>query len=121
MNLVCWNCGESLDDLPMPISRHATCDNCHEPLHACRMCRHYLTQRPYCDHDLADPPQVKENANFCDYFKPTNRFDGSRANRVDSAKSALDDLFGDDQEDPSSGEAPSADDEARRRLDDLFD
>ncbi|MBO6701994.1 MAG: hypothetical protein JJ921_06615 [Pseudomonadales bacterium] len=92
--LVCWNCGASLDDIPRPISRHANCSKCFEVLHCCRMCRHYMPdKRPYCDHDRAEPPVEKESANFCDYFKPTNRYSESDASKGDRAKSDLDALF----------------------------
>ena len=95
-SLVCWNCGNSLDDIPRPISRHANCSACFEVLHCCRMCRHYTPdKRPYCDHERAEPPVEKENANFCDYFKPANRYSEQESSRGHRAKSHLDSLFGD--------------------------
>lgn len=94
-SLGCWNCGASLDDIPRPISRHANCSACFEVLHCCRMCRHYTPEkRPYCDHERAEPPVEKESANFCDYFKPANRFSEKELDRSDQAKSDLDALFG---------------------------
>ncbi len=127
--LVCWNCGASLGGIPMPISRHAHCDACHEVLHCCRMCRYYLPdKRPYCDHDRADPPVEKATANFCDYFKPANRFDSQRADKSAQAKDELNSLFGGDDDDIAK-DSPDADldleigedEAARRKLDDLFD
>ena len=122
--LCCWHCGESVDDVPRPFSRHANCDHCLEELHCCRMCRHFNPdQRPYCDHDFADPPEVKENANFCEYFKPANRYQGSAVSSAATARSELDALFGDDQvsEDaPAAGEGGTAQD-AKNKLDGLFD
>ena len=92
--LICWNCGESLADVPLPVSRHANCASCFEVLHCCRMCRHYLPNKtPYCGDERADPPTVKENANFCDYFEPANRFNTRDAGPSGKAKSALDNLF----------------------------
>ncbi|MFT7307169.1 MAG: hypothetical protein ACI9P7_002440, partial [Candidatus Azotimanducaceae bacterium] len=92
-SLRCWNCHESLDDVPRPISRHASCSVCFEMLHCCLMCIHYeAVQRPYCDEDLADPPLVKETANFCEYFKPANRF-GVVDDKVTAATSKLNELF----------------------------
>lgn len=122
--LVCWNCGTSLDDIPRPISRHANCPKCFEVLHCCRMCRHYEPdKRPYCDHDRAEPPVEKENANFCDYFKPVNRFDSAGVSRSDSAKSDLDALFGDgDAGLPDDDiDKPIDNDDPMNKLNDLFD
>ncbi len=116
MELVCWNCGESVADVPLPISRHANCRHCFEVLHCCRMCELYNTDKPdHCDHDRTEPPVNKETANFCEYFKPTNRFEVGQKN--EGVSGALDALFGDD--------APAPDDtrerSTRSKLDDLFD
>ena len=123
--LVCWNCGGSLADIPRPISRHANCSTCFEVLHCCRMCRHYEPdKRPYCSHDRAEPPVVKENANFCDYFRPANRYVATDAERSDKAKSDLDSLFGyDSVADTESEVAPEAEadpDDPLNKLNDLF-
>ena len=92
--LDCWNCGESLADVPLPISRHASCASCFEVLHCCRMCQHYEPNKaPYCDEDRADPPNVKESANFCEYFQPVNGFSDNEAVQSGKAKSKLDNLF----------------------------
>ena len=125
-NLLCWNCGTSLDDIPRPISRHSNCSKCFEVLHCCRMCRHFEPEkRPYCSHDRAEPPVEKENANFCDYFRPVNRFVPADVTKSDQAKSELDALFGDS---PGAGE-PDVDidideadaDAALNKLNNLFD
>ena len=93
--LNCWNCGESLADVPLPISRHAHCASCFEVLHCCRMCLHYEPNKsPYCDDDRTDPPNMKENANFCEYFKPGCQLNANDPKPSTEAKSALDDLFG---------------------------
>ncbi|MGE0621218.1 MAG: hypothetical protein AB7I04_13555 [Pseudomonadales bacterium] len=131
--LVCWNCGTSLEAVPRPISRHEQCPACFEALHCCRLCRHY---RPsvtgHCDEDRADPPVVKENANFCDWFRPSNRaFSGSRPERSAAAQDRLQALFGepdaapeDDADTPadhsSAAEPLSPEAAARAKLDDLF-
>lgn len=126
MTLCCWNCGKSVDDVPLPISRHANCRHCFEVLHCCRMCRYYDTNRPgQCDHERAEPPVVKESANFCDYFKPTNRFERKSADAAAGARANLDALFGDEGTDdvPENNEPhdPDPEDSARSKLDDLFD
>lgn len=93
--LVCWNCGESLQDVPRPISRHATCSHCFNELHCCRLCRHFDAKRNMqCFEERADPPLQKENANFCDFFSPrANAFQAQTRSRSEAAKSNLDSLF----------------------------
>lgn len=120
--LVCWNCGENLDDTPLPISRQAACPKCFNELHCCRLCRHYDSAESIrCLEDRADPPLQKENANFCEFFLPQfNAFDAKTADRSHSAKGDLDSLFG------ASGKAveeelePDETDSTKTKLDDLF-
>jgi hypothetical protein len=118
--LQCWNCGESLDELPRPITRHMNCPACSEDLHCCRLCRHYAPSAAHygaCDEERAEPPVYKESANFCDYFRPaTAAFREQHAAKRDAAQANLDALFGEGED----ARAPSEADEARRRLDDLF-
>ncbi len=126
-NLRCWNCGTALDDVPLPISRHATCSACFNELHCCRLCRHYQPRATgvACDEDRADPPVVKESANFCDWFRPSpDAFSVQTAVRGDRARSKLDELFGGDATDADDSAPPtvqSQPDEARARLDALFE
>ena len=134
--LACWNCGADLAGVPRPISRHEQCPDCFEALHCCRLCRHYRTDvTGQCDEDRADPPVIKENANFCDWFRPkAGAFSGDRTTRADAAKDKLQALFGTedpeeradtenvtDQADSKSPAPRSPEEEARARLDDLFD
>ena len=128
--LRCWNCGADLDSVPRPISRHEQCPDCFEALHCCRFCRHYRTDvTGSCEEGRADPPVIKENANFCDWFRPdAGAFSGARTRRADTAKDKLQTLFGAEEatSDPAEDseatqpETPSKEDEARARLDDLF-
>ena len=114
MSLACWNCGQSLASEPLPISRHAQCEKCFEVLHCCRLCRFYDTSRPQgCDNDLADPPSVKEAANFCEFFDPKpNAFNNKSENSA--AQHQLNNLF--DDPSPTPDEPPSN----SNPLDDLF-
>ena len=128
--LVCWSCGASLDELPRPITRHMNCPECFEDLHCCRMCRNYAPDASIsCTDERADPPVNKENANFCDYFRPINAYRAGSRERQAGAKAKLDTLFGVDATDekaesddgrdpPDAGDDTQA--EARRRLEDLF-
>ncbi len=130
MSIVCWNCGASLDDIPRPISRHATCSHCFNELHCCRLCKHYDPKRTMqCFEDRADPPLQKENANFCDFFAPQPMaYESKSTTRSDSARSKLDELFGaeaDEGDLPSEAEVDvpeesSPEEDARKKLDDLF-
>jgi hypothetical protein len=116
MNLVCWKCGASVAELPLPLSRLAECPKCRAYLHACRMCRFYdprITSQ--CQEDRAEEVRDKEHANFCDWFKP--RPDAHRppdAARTSAAKTKLDALFGDAN--VSDGESNTA----RDKLNDFF-
>ena len=129
--LECWSCGASLDELPRPITRHMNCPECFEDLHCCRMCRNYAPDASItCSDERTDPPVNKENANFCDYFRPTNAYRAGSKERQAGAKARLDALFGEDDsvgEDAASADSGDVQDpaddkqsEARRRLDDLF-
>ena len=117
MNLVCWKCGTSVAELPLPLSRLAECPKCRAYLHACRMCRFYdprLTGQ--CQEERAEEVRNKENANFCDWFKP--RPDAHRppdAEKFRAAKAGLDSLFG-----GSASGSPEKKDTARGKLDELF-
>jgi|GEM_PF-45059 len=143
--LLCWQCGESLDDVPRPISRQATCSACFNELHCCRLCRHYdAANTSRCHEDRADPPLQKDNANFCDFFVPhalpLERIGAhARARQRSSSKADLAALFGDkafgdtntstdrsadtEVNNPASqesGAAATPEEIAKRKLDDLF-
>ncbi len=122
-SLSCWNCGKALDDVPLPISRHAHCASCFEVLRCCRMCQHYRDlDHTKCAEDRAEPPVIKENANFCEFFRPNrNAFDPSSTQASDAAKSRLDALFGGSSEVEPANDRPEHNVPKRSALDDLFD
>ncbi len=102
--------------LPLPLSRLAECPSCRAELHACRLCLHYdaHTQRK-CREIRAEEVINKEQANFCDWFKPrANAFDARAQAKAAAAKAQLDALL--------RGEAPAdaPADPARATLDELF-
>jgi hypothetical protein len=93
--LVCWKCGASLAEFTLPFGRSEYCRACRAELHVCRMCRFYdTTKARHCAEPVAEPVQDKVRANFCGYFEPAaGRF--APANPLsESARSALDALFG---------------------------
>ena len=109
--VVCWNCGRNLDDIPRPISRHSNCPSCFSDLHCCRLCKHLLPERVgVCAEDRADPPVEKENSNFCSFFIPvSDAFNPNAKTKGDAAKDALSDLFGvapNSQDEPPEQEQP---------------
>ncbi len=94
--LTCWNCGQRLDQVLLPVSRHEYCPGCAEAVHCCRLCVHYSPDAvEQCREDRAEPPTDKTVANFCDYFAP--RFGagaGAADQRERAARARLDALFG---------------------------
>ncbi|HJP49776.1 MAG TPA: hypothetical protein QF611_01965 [Pseudomonadales bacterium] len=128
--LQCWNCGTSLTEIPLPISRHNNCPNCFEVLHCCRLCRLYAPGRPGdCEHERAEPPAIKESANFCDYFRPVHgAFKTKDGHKQEAAASDFDLLFTDNESDNESDNKESEegvgfdiDPDNDNPLDDLFD
>jgi len=117
-DLVCWKCGASVAELPLPLSRLAECPKCRAYLHACKLCLHFAPGRPRsCNEQDAEEVTDKERANFCGWFEPRDHAfrAGSNPARASEAKSALENLFGD-------GEVStvSKTDAARSELDELF-
>lgn len=114
--LVCWKCGTSIGDEPLPLSRMAECRACRAQLHVCRLCAFYDTRvAKACRETVAEEVKDKERANFCGYFQPRL---GAHApeNAVDArARKELDALFASDKSDGEPGVK-----DARRALDDLF-
>lgn len=129
----CWNCGRRLPELPLPVSRHEYCPHCGEPVHCCRMCRHYAPDlADQCREDRAEPPTDRTAANFCDFFAlnpgAASAGKGAGAADDDQARARLDALFGDagegaDADRPEAGagrEHGEREASARARLDALF-
>ena len=117
--LVCWKCGSSLKDVPVPFSRRAECPACHAELHVCRIC-HYYDPRVHgqCIEDRAEDVREKERANFCDYFKPRpNAFVRPEYAKTQAAKAKVDAMFG---AKPAGDDVRSKEAAARDNLDQLF-
>ncbi len=127
--LTCWNCGQNLAEVPLPISRHDHCPQCFTELHCCRLCRFYDPKIPdQCEEDNADPPLNKEVGNFCEWFQPrAGAFQSSRTQKKNISLNKLDSLFGGseakDELDSSENATPSPtpeQDDVRAKLDSLF-
>lgn len=93
--LHCYRCGESLAALSLPLARLDECPKCRAQLHVCRMCVRFAPRLPKgCSEDDAPDVRDKQNANFCDYFKPSaTAFDPAQRDADAAAKAALDALF----------------------------
>src|SRR5271154_1371413 len=94
-DLVCWHCGASLSALSLPLRRLDICKACNAELHVCRMCIEYDTSYAHhCKEPTAEEVRKKDEANFCDHFKPKPRAHLAKDEAgVARARSALDDLF----------------------------
>ena len=115
-NVVCWHCGVSVSEEPLPLSTYAECRPCRAQLHCCRQCQHYNPRlRVDCDEPRAESHSEREKSNFCDWFKLRREFvePGGKAPSVNH-QTELNTLFG-----ANSGvtETPS---NSRMQLDDLF-
>ncbi|MBM4196054.1 MAG: hypothetical protein FJ197_03000 [Gammaproteobacteria bacterium] len=95
-DLVCWRCGGTLAGISLPLRRKEECPACRAELHVCRLCRYWdrRTVRQ-CSQDDAEEVRNKEQANFCDWFKPRpGAFDAAAAATAQAARDQLDALFG---------------------------
>lgn len=93
--LVCWKCGASLAALTLPLRRLDVCKACNAELHVCKMCVEYDTSyAKHCREPIAEEVRNKEEANFCDFFKPkAGAYRPRDQAEADRSKAALDALF----------------------------
>jgi hypothetical protein len=124
--LVCWACGASLKDIPLPFTRLEQCKNCRADLHVCRLCRYYNPNVfDKCDHELAEPARELTVANFCHYFRPRpGAFQTDKKSKSEQALAQLKTLFGETEE-PTQAEASTEnqlteEEKARRKFESLF-
>ncbi len=89
--LVCWRCGASLAALSLPLRRLDVCKTCNAELHVCKMCVEYdISHAHRCKEPTAEEVRKKEEANFCDHFKPkAGAFVAKDTSEAAKAKSAL--------------------------------
>ncbi|MGA2190693.1 MAG: hypothetical protein ABSH33_19405 [Steroidobacteraceae bacterium] len=94
-NLVCWRCGASLAALSLPLRRLDACKTCNAELHVCRMCVEFEVTYPnQCKEPTVEEVRKKDEANFCDHFKPKEgAFTAKDGAELMRSKSALEDLF----------------------------
>lgn len=120
-DLSCWRCGAAVTDEPQPLSRAAECRACRAELHVCRMCEYYDTSRANaCREPIAEAVADKTRANFCGYFQPRAGAGPVTAAPQTDPRSSLEALFGAGGDGGPGSDAQAEQDEARRRLDELF-
>jgi hypothetical protein len=95
VSLVCWRCGTSLASLSLPLRRLDACKACNAEFHVCKMCVEYDTSyAKHCKEPTAEEIRKKDEANFCDHFKPKARaYVPKDTAAIEKSKTALDDLF----------------------------
>ena len=93
--LVCWKCGTSLSALSLPLRRLDVCKACNAELHVCKLCVDYHTgYAKHCREPTAEEVRRKDEANFCDHFKPRpHAYFAKDEAEIGRAKAALADLF----------------------------
>ena len=94
--LVCWKCGADLAALTLPLSRRDECARCRAELHVCRLCVEFAPQlAKQCREPTVEEVTNKEQANFCDYFRPRpGAYTPRDAGAAAQARSELERLFG---------------------------
>ena len=95
---MCWKCGNEIQvSSGQKIFFADECSFCHSPLHCCLNCQFYSSGAHYdCRETVEDAVSNKEDANFCDYFKPKTSFSlpkNSFQNKAEQAKKKFDELF----------------------------
>jgi hypothetical protein len=119
--LVCWKCGTSLAELPLPLSRRAECSGCRTDLHVCRLCEFYEPRvSNSCREPIAEEVKDKERANFCGYFRArVGAYGKGEDSGAGKARDQLEALFG--MESARRGDNGSSEaDRARAELNRLF-
>lgn len=120
---VCWQCTKPLVNVILPMSRREECHNCKADQHVCELCLYFVNRR--CDEERAEHISDTEKANFCDYFKPSNKaFNDIGQQKSAKAKADLAALFGDElpettQQDESLSPSELADKKLRDMLNGL--
>lgn len=94
--LSCWQCGNILKNVILPMSRREECPLCNADQHVCKMCKEF-DGRNNCIESRAEDVTDREKANFCDYFSPSGEvFAIESRQKQRDAKAQLAALFGDE-------------------------
>jgi hypothetical protein len=96
MNLHCYHCGASLAGLSLPLGRRDECPECTRSLHVCYMCEHYDPHEAtkQCREDDAEEVRDKKASNYCEYFRPSETaYHQGAVAAEDEARKRLESLF----------------------------
>jgi hypothetical protein len=94
LSVTCYRCGSEIEISGKP-SRQELCPKCSAYLHCCLNCEFYdPNAHQQCREPQAELVQDKEGANFCDYFRPLAKARTTPAtSRQEEARRRLDQLF----------------------------
>lgn len=91
--MYCYHCGNAIQNIEK-ITRESLCPHCDAPLHACYNCAFYDPNAYHqCREPQAEYVSDKTSANFCEYFKWSDRMPSSNSDRSAEARRKLDELF----------------------------
>ena len=91
--MYCHHCGLEIKTDRI-VGRQQTCGGCSSYLHCCLNCKFYDSNVHHqCREPQAEWVQDKTNANFCDYFEPSDRRGTDQFKRSEDARKKLDQLF----------------------------
>ena len=94
MSYTCFKCNSAVSvTTNQQVGFKESCQSCMSDLHACRNCIFYdISSYNGCRETSAERVVDKEKANYCDYFKFSEGSDSSKSAQEDPRKK-LDDLF----------------------------
>lgn len=91
--MYCYHCGKAIETIEK-ITREAICPHCDVPLHACFNCAFYDANAYHqCKEPQAEYVNDKTSANFCEYFKFSDRIPPDKSYPSAEARRKLDELF----------------------------
>jgi len=91
----CYNCGNEIDK-ESGIFRSSLCDSCGQDLKVCLNCEFYSPGIHWdCRETIEEMVADKDRANFCSWFRFSDRKYGKKVNPSENAKNLFDQLFND--------------------------
>jgi hypothetical protein len=89
----CYHCGFQIE-IKDKIGRQITCAKCGSFLHCCLNCRFYSIKAYHqCRESQAEWVNDKKAANFCEYFKSSEKESSATKSKDDDSRRKLDQLF----------------------------
>ena len=93
--LVCYFCGNEFPE-DIKVYKSSECPSCGKDVKVCKNCEFYSPGSKWdCRETVSEAVIDKERANFCDFFVAGNKISGGKMkDKADNARSAFDNLFG---------------------------